>query len=307
MQLQKQRSPTQQASNQSKCTQLKRFRVLNRKGKTCMKKAIFASAAAISLLTAQTAIAITNESDSLEDTTPTTGENQQEALIALKEETNALLAVSKEQLAAYEQALEQAWKASFKNDLRLTAKHITFSGRLQLNEQYLLHTSRAVGAAYQNAYSINLLTPSAVTAYELDQALAGTGMAGLGDAFVTAELKTGVNALFLTSLAIHESAWGKSRIAQSKNNLFGYGAYDRSPYESAVTFGSKKEGIIFVAGKLRQNYLDNTGRYYSGATLGGVNHRYSTDSKWSSKIGTTMNQIEQEIMQKQDTTYEVQR
>lgn len=272
-----------------------------------MKKAIFAGAAVISLLTASTAIAITKEDEGpLEDTTSDT-ENQRESLTSLQEETNALLAVSKEQLDAYEQALNEAWKASFKNDLRLTAKHITFSSRLVLQDNRLLHTSRSISGPTNGAYQLNLLTPSAITAYELDQFLAGTAMQGLGHAFVQAELKTGVNAIFLTSLAIHESAWGKSRIAQDKNNMFGYGAYDRSPYESAVSFSTKQEGIIFVGNKLRQNYLETSGRYYTSSTLAGVNHRYSTDKKWASKIAETMNQIESDTIHNQDTAYEVTR
>ena len=38
---------------------------------------------------------------------------------------------------------------------------------------------------------------------------------------------------FIASIAIHESAWGTSQIAQEKHNLFGYGSYDQTPYESS--------------------------------------------------------------------------
>lgn len=269
-----------------------------------MKKALFAGAAVFSLTTATTsAIAITNEPEIVEQTETAT--QLEKEFQEIQKETDAYLAVTDEQLDAYEQALREQWKRSFKTDLRLTAKHITFSSRLAMQDNRLLYASRTVGSPAGNAYSLNLLTPSAITAYELNQFLEGTAMQGLGEAFVRAELQTGVNAIFLTSLAIHESAWGKSRIASDKNNMFGYGAYDASPYKSAVYFGSKQEGIIFVANKLKQNYLLQSGKYYKGSTLPAVNIRYSSDSKWSSKIATTMNQIEQHVVSHQDTSYEV--
>ena len=271
-----------------------------------MKKALFAGAAVFTLTTASTAIAITKEPQSLKEvkeTADAAGLSQE--FEEIKKETNAYLAVTNEQLDAYEQALREAMEASYKTDLRLTAKHITFSSRLAMQDHRLLYASRSVGSPAGNAYSLHLLTPSAITAYELNQFLQGTAMQGLGEAFVNAELQTGVNAMFLTSLAIHESAWGNSRIARDKNNMFGYGAYDRSPYESAVHFGSKQEGIIFVANKLKQNYLLQSGKFHSGSTLPGVNVRYSTDQGWSSKIASTMNQIEKKVMSLQDTSYEV--
>ena len=77
--------------------------------------------------------------------------------------------------------------------------------------------------------------------------------------FYDAEQKYGINGIFLASIAIHESGWGKSRIAIDKHNLFGFGAYDESPYESAVTFDSYSEGALTVAAWLSTNYLNPAG------------------------------------------------
>ena len=57
-------------------------------------------------------------------------------------------------------------------------------------------------------------------------------------------------------MAIHESGWGSSKIAKDKKNLFGFGAYDRSPYDSAVTFATYEEGIETVAKYLVKNYIN---------------------------------------------------
>lgn len=121
-------------------------------------------------------------------------------------------------------------------------------------------------------------------------------------AFYDAEQKYGINGVFLASIAIHESGWGNSTIAKDKFNLFGFGAYDSSPYESAVTFENYKQGIDKVAGWLASNYLNVTGTvlktgeiasglYYNEATVSGVNVRYATDEMWGTKIFNTMQKL----------------
>lgn len=267
-----------------------------------MRKALFAAGVSVTLAVLP-ASANPGASEEKVQFKPVTYENKLASVAALETKTEQLIAVSEKQLELAEQAYRDAFSTSF----RLKENHVTFASRLVLNKDKLLYSSRAIGYSPRNAYSLNLLTPSAVTAYELNQFLKSTNMAGLGSAFVNAELKTGVNAIFLTSLAIHESFWGKSNIAKDKNNLFGYRAYDKSPYKSAVHFSSVEEGVIFVANKLKTNYLLTSGIYYAGPTLAGVNKKYSSDLKWGAKIAATMNQIDASILADQNTGYEVKR
>ena len=121
-------------------------------------------------------------------------------------------------------------------------------------------------------------------------------------AFYDAEQKYEINGVFLVSIAIHESGWGKSVIAVNKHNLFGFGAYDASPYDSAITFDSYAEGIDTVAASLVSNYLNPAGtvlktgdvangRYYNGANVSGVNVRYASDTAWCTKVFTTMQNL----------------
>ncbi|MBR2290551.1 MAG: G5 domain-containing protein [Clostridia bacterium] len=77
--------------------------------------------------------------------------------------------------------------------------------------------------------------------------------------FYEAEQKYGINGVFLASIAIHESGWGRSAIAVNKHNLFGFGAYDASPYESALTFDTYANGTDIVAAWLMSNYLNPAG------------------------------------------------
>lgn len=124
--------------------------------------------------------------------------------------------------------------------------------------------------------------------------------------FFEAEQKYGINGVFLTSIAIHESNWGKSAIAVNKHNLFGFGAYDASPYESAVTFDTYAEGIDTVAKWLSSKYLNPSGvvlksgeiasgAYFNGTTISNVNTRYASDTEWGAKLFKTMQNIYSEL------------
>ena len=120
--------------------------------------------------------------------------------------------------------------------------------------------------------------------------------------FYNMDKKYNINGIFLASLAIHESAWGTSQIAQDKKNLFGYGSYDSTPYESSFEFETYAEGIETVAKALVKYYLNPTGTiiydgeiasawYYNGPTLAGVNTRYASDEDWHEKVYTYMEML----------------
>ncbi len=118
-------------------------------------------------------------------------------------------------------------------------------------------------------------------------------------AFYNAEKKYNINGIFLASIAIHESGWGTSQIANDKKNLFGYGSYDATPYESSFEFEDYSEGIDTVAKSLVKYYLNPSGTkiydgetaaawYYNGPSLKGVNTRYASDPEWHLKVYSYM-------------------
>lgn len=120
--------------------------------------------------------------------------------------------------------------------------------------------------------------------------------------FYNVEKKYNINGIFLASMAIHESAWGTSQIAQDKKNLFGYGSYDSTPYESSFEFETYTEGIETVAKSLVKYYLNPSGTkiydgetaagwYYNGPTLEGVNTRYASDKDWHNKVFNYMQML----------------
>lgn len=176
---------------------------------------------------------------------------------------------------------------------RLTEQHIVSRSASRL---MVMPRERSV-PVYLNLthapHEFDITMPSTVTAYELEQVLSGTRLTGLGYSFVQAELFYGINAIFLTALAIHESHWGSSPIAQDKHNLFGFAAYDGDPYKNAVTFNSKPECIYHVTRYIRDNYID--GPHSLGRSIADIGARYATDPGWSRKVHRLMLQIDKSI------------
>lgn len=102
--------------------------------------------------------------------------------------------------------------------------------------------------------------------------------------------------------AIHESGWGTSKIAQDKNNLFGYGAVDSNPYEGAYSYDTFKGSIVDAAERINKGYHNVTGSYYNGSVLGnkslGMNVRYASDPYWGEKIAGHMYRADQYLSEK---------
>ena len=109
----------------------------------------------------------------------------------------------------------------------------------------------------------------------------GSRFSGHCEAFLRASLETRLNPIMLFSIASLESGFGNSQIAEDKNNFYGIGAYDSSPYESSNYMGDDiSEGIISGAHWIKENYYDNGYTTLNDMSEGG----YSTSGTWSSKI-----------------------
>lgn len=117
--------------------------------------------------------------------------------------------------------------------------------------------------------------------------------------FYYIEKQYNINGLFVAAVGIHESNWGTSKIAQNKNNLFGYGAYDSNPYNGAYSFSNYSESIDLISRVFVKYYINPkgatiygsekaTGTYYNGATLSGINKRYATDKNWANGVYSHM-------------------
>ena len=140
----------------------------------------------------------------------------------------------------------------------------------------------------------DLRVASNVTSEEIDKMLEGTKLHGLGSAFVEAEQKYGVNALYMMGLACLESGFGNSAFAQKRNNLYGWNAVDSNP-NNASTFTNKKEATLYVASKLQSNYLTEGGVYYEGYSPRAIDVHYCTDKAHADKIVNIVNNLLQKL------------
>ena len=155
------------------------------------------------------------------------------------------------------------------------------------------------------SFSMNLNEPSGLTLEQFRKILSNNKedknkiFENNADYFYYIEKQYNINGVFVAAIGIHESGWGTAKICLNKNNLFGYGAYDRDPYNSAYTYNNYSESIDLIARVLVKYYLNPegtsiydgqvaSGDYYFGATLTGVNEKYATDKNWANSIYTWM-------------------
>ena len=117
--------------------------------------------------------------------------------------------------------------------------------------------------------------------------------------FYYVERQYNINGIFVAAVGVHESAWGTSKIAINKNNLFGYGAYDSNPYNGAYTFSNFSESIDLISRVLVKYYLNPAGTniyggekavgtYFNGYTISAINTKYATDKNWANKVYSYM-------------------
>ena len=162
-------------------------------------------------------------------------------------------------------------------------------------------SSQSVSTLKSNlSFNMQLNKPSGLSLEQFKKVLTDDNdknniFANNAEYFYYIEKQYNINGIFVASVAIHESAWGTSRISLEKKNLFGYGAYDSSPYNSAYNFSDYSESIDLLARVFVKYYLNPkgtsiyggevaTGQYYNGATLTGVNTRYATDKNWANSV-----------------------
>lgn len=131
---------------------------------------------------------------------------------------------------------------------------------------------------------------SNLTAEEYNKMLENTELNNLGNALEKAEKEYEINGLYLMGLACLESGYGKSEFARKRNNLVGWNAVNSNP-KKASYFESKEECILYVAKKLKTNYLNKNGCYFNGYSARAIDIKYCTDKKHADKIIQIINKL----------------
>lgn len=134
---------------------------------------------------------------------------------------------------------------------------------------------------YHNGFnsSSSVLTTSNLSADQIEGMLSDyPGLDGLGSVIYQIEQENGVNAYYTLAVASLESGYGKSNLAQTKNNLFGM---------INCTFQSKTSCVEYF-GELMNKYESRLGS--ENMTPAGINPTYCTSDTWAGKVTTLMNQ-----------------
>ncbi|MFB6466743.1 SH3 domain-containing protein [Cytobacillus sp. Hz8] len=194
---------------------------------------------------------------------------------------------------------------------------VAYSGKIgYVNGNTLQEVTTGDPLDHHDGYQfIDLRTKSRVTAAQINNYISAyeklTGKTSVlhnkGSVFIQAGDQYGVNALYLAAHAIHESAYGTSNISLGKFNLFGFAAYDATPFIAAYRFQTVDDNIMYIAQELKATYLNPKSWKYQGAYLGfstktlnntrvdanseGMNFYYASDPKWGVKIAAHMQNI----------------
>lgn len=111
-----------------------------------------------------------------------------------------------------------------------------------------------------------------------------------GQSFINSQNKRGTNASLMFGVAVNESAWGTSKYAQERNNLFGLGAVDSDP-DKAYRFDTIEDCLVYFSyNSISSGYLNGSDYRYRGPHLGdkrsGVNVKYASDPYWGEKAAS---------------------
>lgn len=108
------------------------------------------------------------------------------------------------------------------------------------------------------------------------ESLLSRGLTGLGAEFNYHSKLNDFDVIHNLGHAILESGHGESPIAQAKNNIYGWTAYDNSPMDSATGFNSKAECIEYWSREYNKTYLLPDGEHFRGNSEFAVNVVYAS-------------------------------
>ncbi len=136
-------------------------------------------------------------------------------------------------------------------------------------------------------------------------------LANEGESFLEAQEQFGINGGLEFSMALHESGYGRSKIAIEKNNTFGMNATDNNPYGNATQFTSIRNGVFYHAERyVSWGYTDAISdfRYYGphvGNKGSGMNVKYASDPYWGEKIAGHYYRMDQALGGKDYNYYQL--
>lgn len=162
----------------------------------------------------------------------------------------------------------------------------------EVQEEVVEEETKEININFEDLREKSNVNPEMLNAF-----LEDTGLAGLGQAYISAEEEYSVNAVILMCITIEESGWGYSDVSLNYNNISGTMIEGEYKY-----FNSFMDCIDYTARNLGINYLQETGIYHNGYSIEDVNTKYCfksdeitgelvTDYAWSQKIKEISNEF----------------
>lgn len=159
----------------------------------------------------------------------------------------------------------------------------------------------------------NITEITEVTSEELENAVTSlkedNGLEGLGAYFIEAQDKYNINAIILMAIACLESAYGTSKLAIEKNNLFGLRANDEyrdDPSKYGDYFSTKEDCIDYAGHKLRYQYIEEdekaTWCYRNGNTdIYSIGEIWCSNPEWGDYVVDISTRISKAIESERDS------
>lgn len=181
----------------------------------------------------------------------------------------------------------------YAEDLIKDLKNNTNENSINKEEPYYNYYTFIPGR-YKTSYSVNEIND-----YIKNNVPENSVLLNKGQAIIEAQDKYGVSANLILSIAMNESNRGTSKMALSKNNIFGLGAYDNNT-KAADKFESIEKCIEdFAKNWMSEEFFNPDSWKYEGSNLGnkkiGINVRYATDPFWGEKAAGFMYEMDRYI------------
>lgn len=160
--------------------------------------------------------------------------------------------------------------------------------QIYISKQKEMNVSRGDYSS-KNLSDYSIMTVDELNEWIKERAPEDSPFIGKADVFLKASADTNLDPKYLVAHAALESKWGKSNIAQSKNNYFGIGAFNATPTSSSYTFNTGLEsGIIEGSEWIKQNYFNKGQTTLNGMIYGGPAYCQlsdgTPDQKWIDRI-----------------------
>lgn len=128
------------------------------------------------------------------------------------------------------------------------------------------------------------------------------------EAFFQYQNQFGTNAVMMLSLALNESALGRSYLSFTRNNLFGHAAYDSAVEENASRYASVGGSVYSHALHYLCNTYMNPAQFqfhggYFGNKAGGMNVSYASDPYWGEKAAQYYYEIDHALGDQDNNRY----